>query len=225
MKPLLAERARPESEEKSPIWLIVLCDMMTILMLFFLMMFSYTYQPEKREEFEKVFAVQGIIRPPEAAPSDAPAPPPPPDAAKVLKDLLAERGLEKTVEIVETEDAIRVRLKENILFKTAGADLAPSSAETLGVLAGALRELPNEIVVEGHTDDVAITKARYRSNWELSVARSYAVIERLVGEGVAPERLVAAGYGEFHPAADNATRDGRSRNRRVELVILREGEG
>ncbi len=221
MKSLL-RRTRPDSEEKSPIWLIVLCDMMTILMLFFLMMFSFTYQPEKGREFARTFAVDEIIEPPDKILPDEPLQPPP-DTAEALRRLLREKGLKDVVEVYETETSVRIRLHESILFKTARARLNPRAGRALSILAGVLNELPNEIVVEGHTDNVPITKARFRSNWELSVARSYAVIERLIDEGVKPERLVAAGYGEFHPAASNVGPKGRARNRRVEIVILRKG--
>lgn len=222
MKSRLA-RIRPQSEGKSPIWLIVLCDMMTILMLFFLMMFSYTYQPEKQEEFVKLFSVNEIIEAPKEILPDTPPPPPAPDTAKEIKRLFEERSMADSVEVFETETSIRVRLRESILFKTAGAQLGPAAAQALHVLAGVLTEIPNDVIIEGHTDDVPITKAKYRSNWELSVARSYSVIERLIAEGVPPERLVAAGYGEYHPVLKNNSIPNRASNRRVEIVILRTG--
>jgi chemotaxis protein MotB len=223
MKPLSSVHRRPKSEESSPLWLIVLCDMMTILMLFFLMMFSYTYQPEKAAELARTFAVGEIIEAPKESKPELPAVPPPPEMVDEIKRLLSDRGLSDSVEVLETESAVRVRLRESILFKTAGAELDPRSGKTLKILAGVLNEIPNEVVKEGHTDNVPITKARYRSNWELSVARSYAVIKDLRSYGVSPERLVAAGYGEYHPIDNNATRNGRAKNRRVELVILRPG--
>jgi len=223
MRPLSSVYRRPQSEDSSPLWLIVLCDMMTILMLFFLMMFSYTYEPEKAQEFARSFAVGDIIEAPKTSEPDVPPPAPPPNTADAIRRLLEERGMTDAVDVLETESAVRVRLKESILFETAGAALDPKSDKTLKILADVLNEIPNEVVVEGHTDDVPITKARYRSNWELSVARSYSVIKNLTDNGVAPEKLVAAGYGEFHPIAKNDSREGRSQNRRVEIAILRPG--
>jgi len=81
------------------------------------------------------------------------------------------------------------------------------------------------VVIEGHTDAVPLSKSPYRSNWELSVARSNSVIERLVADGVPAARLVASGYGEHRPAAGNDTPAGRARNRRVEILIQRGAEG
>ena len=76
--------------------------------------------------------------------------------------------------------------------------------------------------VEGHTDDVPIQTGRYASNWELSTARATTVVTYLLQDaGLAPERLSAAGYGEFHPRAPNTSPENRARNRRVDVVILR----
>jgi chemotaxis protein MotB len=90
-------------------------------------------------------------------------------------------------------------------------------------LAAALEDTPNAVRVEGHTDDVPIRTERYTSNWELSTARATRVVEYLVREGVAPDRLSAAGYSEFHPRAENQSPEGRARNRRVDVVILNPG--
>lgn len=215
------KRIRPQSEEKNPIWLIVLCDMMTIMMLFFLMMFSFTFKPEAKEEFVRTFAVGEIIEPPVPIEPETLPEPPPAETAEILRRLFKEKGLSDLVEVLVTEDAVRVRLRESILFRTARARLNPKAGRPLRILASVLREIPNEIVVEGHTDNIPITKARYRSNWELSVARSYAVIKNLTEEGVEPARLIAAGYGEYHPITNNDSVLNRARNRRVEIVILR----
>ena len=116
---------------------------------------------------------------------------------------------------------IRVRLHDQPLFGSGQARLSATAAAPIAGLARVLKEMPNEVIVEGHTDNVRLSHSPYKSNWELSVARSYSVIERLAGEGVEAGRLVAAGYGEHHPAAGNDSAEGRSRNRRVEIIIRR----
>ena len=81
--------------------------------------------------------------------------------------------------------------------------------------------MPNEIRVEGHTDNVPIATPLYPSNWELSSARATTVGRYLAEHSdIAPQRIIAAGYGEFRPVAPNDTREGRARNRRVDLVVL-----
>lgn len=221
---MLVDRLAPSTLEENPLWLVVLCDMMTNLMLFFLVMYAMMQQsPSAREQFLRTFDTRGAIA------KDAPAPSVPAfreeDAAERLTALFAEAGLADSAEVSETRDTVRVRLSNQVLFPTASAELEPGAEPALAALAAVLRELPNEVIVEGHTDTVPITKAPYASNWELSVARSYAVVSRLLAAGIPPRRLVAAGYGEYRPLAPNADADGRARNRRVEVVIPRCPEG
>ncbi|HVH48223.1 MAG TPA: OmpA family protein, partial [Labilithrix sp.] len=97
--------------------------------------------------------------------------------------------------------------------------LQERARRVISKLATELKSRPVEIRVEGHTDDRPIRTVRFRSNWDLSTARATAVVARLAAEGIEPPRLSAAGYGEFHPLASNATDDGRKQNRRVDLVI------
>ena len=92
---------------------------------------------------------------------------------------------------------------------------------SLTEVAKAIRPLPNSVIVEGHTDNVPISAGIYQSNWELSVARAYSVIDFLTNMGVKPERFIAAGYGEFKPVTDNGTEEGRMQNRRIEINVVR----
>jgi chemotaxis protein MotB len=80
-------------------------------------------------------------------------------------------------------------------------------------------------MVEGHTDTVPIAGSVFPTNWELSTARASRVVRFMIGQGVASSRLAAAGYAYLHPIATNVTAAGRSRNRRVEIVLLRSGQG
>ena len=211
-------RVAPESMEENPIWLIVLCDMMTNLMLFFLAMFALTLQGDKaKEEFVRAFRMEGavVVAPPVRLPE------PTVDVEASLRLALERAGLSKEVELQRTERGVRVRLSEAMLFPVADATLEDRAAVPLAVIAWALKDFPHEVVVEGHTDDRPVLGGTYRSNWELSVARSYAVLACLAAAGLPPTRLVAAGYGEFLPAASNATERGRAANRRVELLVNR----
>ena len=206
-------RLRPAVQEEDPLWLIVLADMMTNLMLFFLVMFALSIQgPQAREAMARTFDASQVVAPP------------PVDESRVfeVRETKASDALKALFGDVETDErAIRVRLRDDLIFPFAEARLAPHAAEPLSKLAQLLKEMPNAVVVEGHTDNVPVTNLDYKSNWELSVARSGSVIERLAAEGVAPGRLIASGYGENRPIADNSTREGRARNRRVEIIILR----
>ena len=113
-------------------------------------------------------------------------------------------------------------LTDDVLFDTGKAVLKPRSQPLLGEISGLIaRSIPNPVRVEGNTDDVPISTPEFHSNWELSSARADAVLEFLLAHGVVPSRLSATGYADQHPLASNATAEGRSLNRRVELVILR----
>jgi chemotaxis protein MotB len=214
-------RVAPESMDENPLWLIVLCDMMTNLMLFFLAMFAVTLQgSQARQEFARAFRAEKAVV---AAPPVV-TPEPPADVEASLRRALESAGVSRDVDVQKTERGVRVRLREAMLFPVAEAVLEERAGVPLAVIAEALKDVPHEIVVEGHTDDRPVLGGTYRSNWELSVARSHAVLARLAAAGLAPARLVAAGYGEFQPAATNATPEGRAANRRVELLIYRPEE-
>ena len=113
-----------------------------------------------------------------------------------------------------------VSIREAGSFSTGRADLSPVAETVLAELAQALLEVGNAVRVEGHTDDVPIHNDRFASNWELSTARATGVVAYLLRQGVQPERLSAAGYGEFHPREPNDSDDDRARNRRVDVVVL-----
>jgi chemotaxis protein MotB len=109
------------------------------------------------------------------------------------------------------------------LFPSGGDEIAPEAHSGLQRVAAAIGKIPNPVRLEGHTDSVPIKTSRFRSNWELSAARSIALLELLSTEfGVAKERLSIAGYADTAPLASNDTEAGRAKNRRVDLVILNE---
>ena len=143
----------------------------------------------------------------------------------------AKAGFEKKMEKEMGEGGVSVGLEarglvvtvlDRILFDSGRADLKPSSLEVLDKLEQVLQsELAgNMIYIEGHTDNVPIRMSAWRSNWELSLARAMEVVHSFIDVGkLNPKRLAATGYGEFHPVADNGSPEGKSKNRRVEIVI------
>ncbi len=120
---------------------------------------------------------------------------------------------------------IRV-LTDDLLFASGSAALSPRSDALLSRIAELLQLAGGHpIDVEGNTDNVPIHGGLYPSNWELSTARASTVLRYLVGQGIAPSRLVAVGYAEQHPIASDATAAGRAQNRRVEIVVKRVDTG
>lgn len=115
-----------------------------------------------------------------------------------------------------------VTLMDRVLFDSGKAELKDSAKVTLDKVAGVLNsEVPQHLVyVEGHTDNDPIRSSGWRSNWELSTARATEVIHYFIeSQGVNPNRLIASGFGEYHPVTSNDTPEGKARNRRVEIVI------
>ena len=131
----------------------------------------------------------------------------------------------KDVTISKLQGKLTVNILDRILFESGEAVLKPDGETVLNKIAAILAQHPElKIHVIGHTDNVPIragARSRFTSNWELSTARALAAVRFLTEQaGVAPQRLGAVGYGEFRPVADNATIEGRARNRRIAITIL-----
>lgn len=137
-----------------------------------------------------------------------------------MKDEIA-RG---EINLEETGGKLRVGLVDKILFDTGEAEISKRGEEVLARVAEALVAIPDkQIQVSGHTDRTPINSKlvlRYPTNWELSAARATHVVRFLAEKANVPaDRLVASGYGEFHPVASNKTSAGRARNRRIEILL------
>ena len=115
---------------------------------------------------------------------------------------------------------LEVEIKSSILFPSGSARLTPTALPMLKELANIVAPFPNPIHVEGFTDNIPIHTIAFLSNWELSASRAASVVHLFMQSGVAPERMAAIGYGEFKASGDNATAEGRAKNRRVVLVIM-----
>lgn len=115
---------------------------------------------------------------------------------------------------------IVINLPENVLFGSGRARVNPEGQEALKQVSTVLKEFSDRrFQVEGHTDNVPMKSARYASNWELSTARALSVIHLMIEEGVQAQNVSAAGFGEFHPRADNETKEGKALNRRIEIIM------
>jgi chemotaxis protein MotB len=139
----------------------------------------------------------------------------------------SQKGVQDKVQSVIAQRGLVIRLlTDRVLFDSGAAELKPEATPVLTKVAEIVaREGKHQVMVEGHTDPVPIHGSLFPTNWELSTARASRVVRFLIDGGVARRRLSAAGYASLHPIADNATAAGRSRNRRVEIVLLRSGQG
>lgn len=144
-----------------------------------------------------------------------------------LEDEMRNALESKDVTISQLQGKLTVNILDRVMFDSGEAELKPAGAAVLRKVAAVLALHPNiKVHVIGHTDNVPIRAAarnRFPSNWELSTARATAAVRFLTeNAGVDPRRLGAVGYGEFRPAADNTTAEGRARNRRIAITILSE---
>lgn len=137
-----------------------------------------------------------------------------------LREVLGQRS---DIQIVGD----RFVLQSELLFTSGAAELGPAGEEQLSELADTLKEIAEDIPadiewilsVAGHTDRRPIRTAQFPSNWELSTARALSIVNYLIGQGIAPDRLSAAGFGEFHPVDPGNTADAYRRNRRIEIKL------
>ncbi|HEU0197825.1 MAG TPA: flagellar motor protein MotD [Nevskiaceae bacterium] len=136
--------------------------------------------------------------------------------AKLLEPLV-KQGL---VHIKRSKLWLEVEIGSDILFESGSATMPPNAQQIINEVAQLLATVPNSLRVEGYTDDTPIHTALYPSNWELSAARAASVVHLMIGEGVSPDRIALAGYGQYRPIASNATAAGRNANRRVVIIVL-----
>lgn len=114
-----------------------------------------------------------------------------------------------------------LRLPTDILFASASASLSKSGKEAISEVGEVLVTIKDrEFQIEGHTDNDPIRTKDYRNNWELASARSYNVLKTLLDAGVKPKQLSAASFGEYKPAANNKTKEGKAKNRRIEIIVV-----
>lgn len=239
------KRASPQNNHER--WLVSYADFITLLFAFFVVLYASS-QVDKRKMGQLAAAIQhafhemGVLHGDSVSSREVLPPPEGGELSQLAKEEIAEpamsrpdvSGLKRELEVALAEEIKRqevamqigpegliVSLREMGFFDSGSAELRPDAEQAFGRIAGLLLQYGCWVRVEGHTDNLPIHTSQFASNWELSTARSTEVIRKLIVEyGFAPARLSAAGYGEYHPAADNRTPAGRRQNRRIDLVIL-----
>lgn len=234
---------RGSDEPGAPLWMVTYSDMVTLILTFFVLLFSFSSLDVQRF-YALLSALQGSwgildrgaavdpTRTLDAGSLEADIPLqslfPTSQVEETVGELeafIAEAGLQDDLDVIVQERGVVVRLADHVLFDLGKAELRPDARAILDRLAEPLRRWPNEIRVEGHTDNWPIRTAQFPSNWELSTARATTVLRYLVEQQqLPPERMAAVGYGEFRPLRPNDTPENRAMNRRVDIVLLHAGE-
>ena len=139
-----------------------------------------------------------------------------------LKGVLAQGVADQDIDIKVDKTVVFVNLSDKMLFQSGSTLLTPRANDVLGKIAKIVESRPDlEVMVEGYTDNVPIQSACMNDNWDLSVRRATSVVRVLQNNyNVDPNRLIAAGRGEYNALAANDTQDGRSINRRTRIIIL-----
>jgi chemotaxis protein MotB len=247
----MARRKKQEEHVNHDRWLVSYADFITLLFAFFVVLFAVSQVDAKKmgrfteavQDATKLGVFDG--KPQEVSPlvggvgigvpaiNDAQAgsgPIPLSGGATIatirerLQGSLAGALAKGRVTLVDHEDGLVVRLRDAAFFEPAKAQVRKEVLSDLTAVGKTLRELENGIRIEGHTDPVPIRNSVYRSNWELSGARAAAVLDELVrSSGIHESRLSIAGYASQRPITTNGTVEGRSQNRRVDIVVLDRG--
>jgi chemotaxis protein MotB len=242
-------REHAEDQENHERWLVSYADFITLLFAFFVVMFATSQTDRAKaqqvaDSVKKALAGQPLSVVMAAILGPGPQPklhPPAHEPAATGADAHGDGGriaeLLPSLKILskELEDEIRsgriqlsmgprgltISFRQAALFPSGEDVIAPDAYASLEKIARAMQQVPNPARLEGHTDSLPIHNSRFGSNWELSAARSIALLDLLTQRfGISPERLSIAGYADTAPIAGNDTDDGRSRNRRVDIVIL-----
>jgi chemotaxis protein MotB len=198
----------------APAWMLSYADMVTQILVFFILLFSLS--DINLVKFSSFF--KKMKRPPVVLDEE--------QLRRLMLDIAEwadKRGIGDAVTMEINERGLAISFSEKLMFNSGSADILPQALPLLNEIVGKLKNVNNEINLEGHTDNVPITNERFGSNWELSTARATNVVKYLVEQmGVTPTRISASGYAEYRPVSSNNTPAGRAANRRVILIVLRQ---
>lgn len=224
----------PNSER----WMLTYLDMITLLMAFFVILYSSSKVDQVKyqkvaQSFSTAFgggggkSLIGTDNRPSISDATNPVDPTLVEAAKMqevkssMDKYLKENNLKGSVSTTIEERGLVVSISDSLFFDSGKADIKPEVSAKLVEIGKLLNKMGNYIRVEGHTDNVPINDGIFKSNWELSAIRATTVTKLLIDKsGISPKMIGAEGYGENRPIASNSTEAGRSKNRRVDIIIL-----
>lgn len=238
-------------EEGAPAWMNTYGDMVTLLLTFFVLLFSFsTVDADKWKALVETFTGKVEISAPQLSldPNTrmdelvlalgTPVPPPNENSQdkekfdelyEKIKKHVQDKGLDYALDVSKSNNTIIIRVKDSVLFDSGQDKIrqdALSMLDNIMAIFDQYDDAIREIHVEGHTDNVPISSSRFKSNWDLSTSRAVSVIQYCIAHStLSPMKYAAAGYGEYHPIADNDTEEGKAKNRRVDFVLTSMSSG
>jgi chemotaxis protein MotB len=210
----LSRNPEEEDDSATTFWLITYSDMVTLLVAFFLLIYSFTIMNTK-EASALVHALNKVMGGGEVAAENRI------DVVETAIEIANIMGKGEAV-VRATETEVSIVLPSSVTFASGDATLTANAATRLAEAVSRLAAVPGVIRIEGHTDDVPITGAVFPTNWHLSAARAQSVLKLLLAAGMDPSHVEVVGYGDTRPRASNETPEGRAANRRIEIKLLRE---
>lgn len=255
----MRKRKRQEHPENIERWLVSYADMLTVLLIFFVVLYAMSQIDTAKferlrlslaEQFSSPFLInlgqpgpaagEDVLDPtfddlenpltknPEGDPVTDTSPSQTGEAMSggqeiealysQLQSFIQKNQLQNQISLINKPEGISLSFQEVLLFDTGKAEMKPEGQAHLKSIVEMIKRVPNAVSIEGHTDKRPIHTKEFPSNWELSTARALTVLHFMVDQGVDPARLHVVGYGEYKPLS----KDNLQRNRRVDLVILRD---
>ncbi|KMT23363.1 flagellar motor protein MotB [Clostridium cylindrosporum] len=227
------KRHKEEGHPNHERWLVSYADFITVLMIFFIVMFSMSqvnatkYKQLAASLNDALGGGKSIIgsdKPPLTNENVAPIPEVKQmeEAKKEVEEYLKNEGLTGKVKVSIDDRGLVISLQDTLIFDSGSAIVKPTHRQTLAKIGIALKKMPNFIRVEGHTDNIPIKNSQFSSNWQLSAVRAANIVEVIINDSkISPNIISALGYGENRPVAPNSSSTERAKNRRVDIVLLK----
>ncbi len=217
------QSSRGEGQED---WLLTYSDMVTLLLVFFVLLFSFSEIDQSR--FEEIHqSLQGsLLQQEETRPFG--------EVEEQINNAIVEYELEEVIETEETGLGVQLQLGSTFLYEPGSAQIREEMEHPLQIIAERIGEIDGidyKVEVEGHTDDVPISTAQYESNWELSAHRATNIVRFFNGHGIKQDQLEAVAYGESRPLVPNrdeygeAIEENQAKNRRIVIHVRRASAG
>ncbi|AGF56404.1 chemotaxis protein MotB [Clostridium saccharoperbutylacetonicum] len=238
---MIKRRRMRKEKDNTDRWMLSYLDFITLMMIFFLMMYAISNVDNKKVETlanslkigfnsgngKNVIAVTDNTNSPDSTDESVDESYSSTESEKLtdikrkVDELVNNSELKGGVTTSIQERGLVISFNDNLFFNSGEATIKPDFQGKLISISKILNGIDNYIHVEGHTDNVAINTTYFHSNWQLSSIRAANVVEFLISQGnVKPERLSSIGYGEYRPVKSNSTEEGKAANRRVDIVII-----
>lgn len=241
----MSKKKQHHEEHVDEAWLLPYSDMLTLLLALFIVMFAMGQTDKAKfetmsEQFNIIFAGgtgvmhedgNSVVPMNESGKSDTEfssnntatsEQDKMTEVKKMLEEEISKEGYSDKVKVDLNNDGLEIAIQDVVLFNSGDADVLKDVSPLISKISGMLHGLDNQIKIVGHTDNVPINNGKFRSNWDLSAMRAINVMNFMVStDGLNQNKVSVQAYGEQMPKFENTTEEGRAKNRRVEIIVVR----